>query len=229
MATLERQPDSMSATTAVDSLSTSSTYAPSGTVPSPFPEQPRGRPSLSNAQRQDSAGEASRSPNGTRRSLSKIGDRIKRAVSQAREGSVGSAGDAERGRRGPESRMSGVTQLLFVLHNAEVVRPYSWISGRISKRSFTFLCTFTTSHSIRISRTRIDRFWSPYLSIPTLSNPNSFFISRSNPLSRWIKQDHDFWTRRSWKSRCIFNRRRSERDQWRRGSRSYSTDQGGSK
>ncbi|GAA5944974.1 uncharacterized protein JCM15063_000590 [Sporobolomyces koalae] len=105
MATLEQTRDTVSTTTtAVDSLSRASTYAPSGAVPSPFPDQPRGRSSLADKGRQDSTTTTtttSRSPNGTRRSLSKIGDRIKRAVSQARDSSVSSE-NQDRGRRGSE-------------------------------------------------------------------------------------------------------------------------------
>ncbi|GAA5964692.1 hypothetical protein JCM3765_004355 [Sporobolomyces pararoseus] len=89
MATLEATTrDSTSTRTAVDSVSTSSTYAPSGSVPTPFPEQ-RGRTLLSGSSsagpRTTEDASASRSPNGTRRSLSKIGEKIKRAVSQARD------------------------------------------------------------------------------------------------------------------------------------------------
>ncbi|GAA6021240.1 hypothetical protein JCM11491_001520 [Sporobolomyces phaffii] len=109
MATLERTRDSTSTTTAVDSSSTASTYAPSpspapaGAVPAPFPvpapDQPRGRPALSHQSRSEvDAASASRSPNGTRRSLSKIGDRIKRAVSQARDRDHSTESGLDRGR-----------------------------------------------------------------------------------------------------------------------------------
>ncbi|GAA5874275.1 hypothetical protein JCM16303_005797 [Sporobolomyces ruberrimus] len=111
MATLERTRDSTSTHTAVDTLSTSSTYAPSGSVPTAFPDQPRGRPLLSHQSRSESstAGgvESSRSPNGTRRSLSKIGEKIKRAVSQARESSHESG---DRGRRPSQTPQTPTTE-----------------------------------------------------------------------------------------------------------------------
>ncbi|GAA6059037.1 hypothetical protein JCM10212_001262 [Sporobolomyces blumeae] len=109
MATLERTRDSTSTTTAVDHVSTSSTYAPTGPVPAAFPahEHARGRPPLAVSPRDESA---SRSPNGTRRSLSKIGDRIKRAVSQARDSATGSTPDSDRGRRGSEAPTTGTSE-----------------------------------------------------------------------------------------------------------------------
>ncbi|GAA5910035.1 uncharacterized protein JCM6883_000532 [Sporobolomyces salmoneus] len=103
MATLERTRDSTSTTTAVDRESLASTYAPSGSVPTAFPpqSQERGRSLVSQPGRMDSDPTTqSRSPNGTKRSLSKLGDRIKKAVNQAREPSLE---PSDRGRRASDT------------------------------------------------------------------------------------------------------------------------------
>ncbi|GAA5920129.1 hypothetical protein JCM5296_005783 [Sporobolomyces johnsonii] len=95
MATLERPRESTSTMTAVDSTTTTSSFAPTA-VPSPFPEQ-RGRSHLPISQQADRNDSASRSPGGTKRSLSKVVDKMKRAMSSSREPSYDGA---ERGRRG---------------------------------------------------------------------------------------------------------------------------------
>ncbi|GAA5968089.1 hypothetical protein JCM21900_000084 [Sporobolomyces salmonicolor] len=94
MATLERPRDSTSTRTALDSNTTTSSFAPAA-VPSPFPE--RGRSHLPISQQADRNDSASRSPGGTKRSLSKVVDKMKRAMSSSREPSYDAA---ERGRRG---------------------------------------------------------------------------------------------------------------------------------
>ncbi|GAA5907492.1 hypothetical protein JCM6882_003875 [Rhodosporidiobolus microsporus] len=98
MATLERPSDTASGATAVSST----TFNPHA-VPTAFPDgersRSRGRPALpSSAPRLNGDDQASsRSPGGTRRSLSRVVDKVKRAMSASRDPQ---AAYQERGRRG---------------------------------------------------------------------------------------------------------------------------------
>ncbi|GAA5824798.1 hypothetical protein JCM11251_005349 [Rhodosporidiobolus azoricus] len=98
MATLERPLTTTSGTTAVSS----STFEPSA-VPSAFPEdersRSRGRPPAAHPSRPRIDGTtqaSSQSPNGTRRSLSRVVEKVKRAMSSSRDPQTMSQ---ERGRR----------------------------------------------------------------------------------------------------------------------------------
>ncbi|CDR35678.1 RHTO0S01e04698g1_1 [Rhodotorula toruloides] len=102
MATLERPVERAASDSPV--LAQRSTFSPSA-IPSPFPEHelPRGRPAgpgpVLARQQAVAAGEQehseSRSRGGTRRSLSRVVDRVKRAMSASRD----RQGEQERGRR----------------------------------------------------------------------------------------------------------------------------------
>lgn len=107
MATLERPIErATSGSPTLADPSTRSTFSPTA-VPTPFPEhavqRERGRPTgpgpVLARQQAVAAGEQehseSRSPGGTRRSLSRVVDRVKRAMSASRDRQA----DPERGRR----------------------------------------------------------------------------------------------------------------------------------
>ncbi|GAA5968618.1 hypothetical protein JCM11641_007698 [Rhodosporidiobolus odoratus] len=103
MATLERPSGTLASTTDGTTLADTASFSPTG-VPSPFPErgreQSRGRPSAVGAASPRLNGEkqaSSRSPGGTQRSLSRVVEKVKRAMSSSRESQAGSQ---ERGRRG---------------------------------------------------------------------------------------------------------------------------------
>ncbi|GAA6030896.1 hypothetical protein JCM8097_008925 [Rhodosporidiobolus ruineniae] len=94
MATLERPRDTHSTTTA-SSTAAPSSFEPSA-VPSPFPDEvTRGRPGAPGQQLHDSH-TSSQSPGGTRRSLSRVVDKVRRAISTSRDPTSSSQ---ERGRR----------------------------------------------------------------------------------------------------------------------------------
>ncbi|BGP19495.1 hypothetical protein JCM10213_006315 [Rhodosporidiobolus nylandii] len=102
MATLERPQQ----TPLQDHSTTQPTFNASA-VPSPFPEdersQSRGRPAAPGVTRTGAQGDeqtSSRSPNGTRRSLSRVVQTVKRAMSASREPQQAYS---ERGRRGSET------------------------------------------------------------------------------------------------------------------------------